>query len=296
MPMRIPSSTDTDSSSNATLFPKADPVANPISPATQSDIQAILQREQDRAMALLSSSPLLSSLFTSYANRAAAHESASRTPSPESEEWKSLLSCVTVLQEENVKLKSENREMFLKLEATGASQEAFRSQISSLKEVTGRQQDEIKTLRTELTEAKDMCGRLATDSNEEKSFSHARISDLEAQRTELRETVVEQQVKISKFERQLADNMPFPCPPSPSWRRASLDLSPTSPRSPVSRLQTPLPQGSKPASRVPSELIPPFHLTSMPSGRRISTPMPAPGEPHSPSQDGWSRRFSDNPL
>ena len=41
-------------------------------------------------MSLLSSSPLLASLFVSYANQVATLESVVVTPSPESEEWKAL--------------------------------------------------------------------------------------------------------------------------------------------------------------------------------------------------------------
>ena len=51
-------------------------------------------------MTLLSLSPLLSTLFLSYANRAAALESASATPSPESEEWKELQATVSQQQKQ----------------------------------------------------------------------------------------------------------------------------------------------------------------------------------------------------
>ena len=86
-------------------------------------------------MALLSSSPLLASLFVSYANQAAALESASVTPSPKSEEWKALRNTTVALREEVRKLKSENIEIVEGSKASVDSQEAFRSQISSLKQV-----------------------------------------------------------------------------------------------------------------------------------------------------------------
>ena len=158
---------------------------NPLPPATQSDIMGILQREQDRAMALLSSSPLLASLFVSYANQAAVLESASATPSPESEEWKALQNTITILQGDIEKLKSENREVTEGLEATEASREAFRSQVSSLKEVNATQQDDIKSLRAELTEAKEKYDRLLVNSNSEKAALQAQVLDLEV-RLELR--------------------------------------------------------------------------------------------------------------
>ena len=107
------------------------PIANSLSPATQYDVLEILQREQDRAMELLSSSPLLASLFVSYANQAAALESASAIPSPESEEWKALQNTTAALQEEVEKLKSENIEIVERSKASVDSQEAFRSRLSS---------------------------------------------------------------------------------------------------------------------------------------------------------------------
>jgi chromosome segregation ATPase len=119
-------------------------------------------------MSLLTLSPLLSSLFVSYADRAAALESASAIPSPESE-WKSLRATIVTLQEENEKLKSENREMAERLEAAESSQAAFRSQVSSLKEVNTTQEDDIKSLRAESVEAQDKYNQLVVDSNTEKA-------------------------------------------------------------------------------------------------------------------------------
>jgi len=130
-------------------------------------------------MSLLSLSPLLSSLFISYASRAAALESTSATPSLESEEWKALQTTITILQEENDKLKSTNREMMGKLAAAEASQEAFRSQVSSLKEVYTAQQDDIKSLQEELVEARGRYDRLVVDSNAEKAALQIQVLDLE---------------------------------------------------------------------------------------------------------------------
>ena len=161
------------------MLPRMGPIANPLSPATQADILGILQREQERATALLSSSPLLASLFVSYANQAAALESAFAAPSPESEEWKALQSTIDTLQDEIKKLKSENLEVTGGLEAAEASQEAFRSQVSSLKEVNTTQQDDIKSLRAELAEAKDKYDRLLVNSNAEKAALQLQVLDLE---------------------------------------------------------------------------------------------------------------------
>ena len=130
-------------------------------------------------MSLLSLSPLLSSLFVSYANRVAALESASSTPSPESEEWKTFQTTIAALREDNAELKSENLEVAGRLEAAVASQEAFRSQISTLKEANTTQQDDIKSLRSKLAEAKDKYDRLAAASNAERDALQIQVSDLE---------------------------------------------------------------------------------------------------------------------
>ena len=128
-------------------------------------------------MSLLSSSPLLASLFVSYANQAAVL--GSDTPSTESEEWKALEDTISRLQEEVDKLTPENGEMKGKLEAAAASQEAFRSQITALKEVNTTQQDDIKSLREELLEAKSKYDKLVIDSNAEKVVLQDRVLDLE---------------------------------------------------------------------------------------------------------------------
>ena len=155
------------------------PITNSLSPATKSDILGILQREQDHAVALLSLSPLLSSLFVSYAHQAAALESTSSAPSPESEGWKALQAAVDALQEENKKLELEKLEVAGKLEATVASQEAFQSQVSSLKEVNATQQDDIESSRAELAGVKEKYDRLIVDSNAERAALQIQVLDLE---------------------------------------------------------------------------------------------------------------------
>ena len=130
-------------------------------------------------MALLSSSPLLASLFVSYANRAAAFESASAIPSLEREEWMALQNTITTLQEEIKDLTSENCEMAERLESAEASREAFRSQVSSLKEVNATQQADIKTLWADLTEINGKYDRFVADSNTEKTALQTRVLDVE---------------------------------------------------------------------------------------------------------------------
>lgn len=224
-------------------------------------------------MSLLSLSPLLSSLFITYANKVAALESGSTVPSPESEEWKVLQSSITMLREENEKLRSGNRDVVLKSEAAEASQEAFHSQILSLKKENAAQQDEIKSLQRELHEVKSQYDQLATDSTAEKTAHKIRISDLEAQRVELKQTVVEQQVKISKLERQLPEDGPPPVParqhpPPPTRPRDSLTSSETTVGP---RLRTPSPERIETAQNL--------SLTSAPIREEdVSTSLPGPNE------------------
>lgn len=144
-----------------------------------SDILGILQREQERAISLLSLNPSLSSLFTSCANRAAVLEPTSATPSVESGGWKALQTGITSLREESEKLELENREVVRRLETAEASQEASRSQITSLKFINANQQNEINALRRELLEARDLQDRLRTDLNTETAVHYIRVSDLE---------------------------------------------------------------------------------------------------------------------
>ena len=155
------------------------PIAGSPSPIIQRDILGILQREQDRATALLSSSPLLASLFVSYANQAAALESTSATPPPESEEWKALLNTIATLREEIRKLESKNLEMAKGLEMAEASQEAFRSHVTFLKEVHMNQENDIKSLQVELIETREKYDRLAVDSDAEMTALRNLVLDLE---------------------------------------------------------------------------------------------------------------------
>jgi septal ring factor EnvC (AmiA/AmiB activator) len=148
------------------------PIANSLSPATQTDALGILQRDRDRAIALLSSSPLLASLFVSCANQAAALESTSATPSPESEEWMALRNTITALQEDIKKLKLENLGLTKGLEST----EALRS---SLEAVNATQRDNIKSLQVELAGVTEKYNRFVMDLNAEKAALQIRVLGLE---------------------------------------------------------------------------------------------------------------------
>ena len=157
------------------MFPQMRPIANLLSPATQTEILGILQREQDHAMALLSSSPMLASLFVLYAKQAAVLGSASATPSPESEEWKALQNTTVTLRGEIQELNSENLELKKELELA----KAFHSRVSSLEAINTAQQNDIKFLRAELAGARETYDQRMASSNAEKAALQVRILELE---------------------------------------------------------------------------------------------------------------------
>jgi len=225
-----------------TLSSRTGPTASPLSPTPQSDIMAILQQEQDHALSLLSLSPLLSSLFISYATRAGSAGSTPSTysPSPESDEWKSLQDTVTILREENEKLKSEIREIAGKLEVGEAFQEVLRSQVSSLKDLNVNREEDVKSLQTQVSEAQQKYDRLAEDSNAEKAALKVQVSDLESQRGQLRETAVKQQIRISRLERPTAEDA-IRGLMSPPPRAGGSVSTPSLPDSPISPFQPALP-------------------------------------------------------
>jgi small-conductance mechanosensitive channel len=161
------------------LLTRATLTAKPLSATTQGDIIAILQQEQEHALSLLSLSPLLSSLFVSYASRAGARGPGSATASADSEEWRALQDTITSLREENEKLKLEAREVVRKLEMAEASQEMLRSQVSSLDETNATHREDIRFLQTELVEVKEKYNRVVTDSDAEKGALRVKVSDLE---------------------------------------------------------------------------------------------------------------------
>ena len=149
-------------------------ITNSLSPPTQSSIIGTLQRGRNDAAAPLSSSPLLSTHFVPYANRTAALESASSTPSPESEERKDLQTTISPESEEQKDLQtaippeSEGRK---DLQTTIA---ALREEIGKLKqenlEVTGQLEVAVAS--------KEKYDRLMVDLNAERATLRRQVSDL----------------------------------------------------------------------------------------------------------------------
>ena len=162
------------------MLSRMGPITNSLSPATQGDILAILQQEQDPAIPLLSLSPLFSSLFISYANRTAALELATSTPSHERKDRKTLQATVAALREKNDELESENHDMAGKSEAAAGSQEAFRTLVAALKEDVEDRQNGLRTLKEQYAEGNGRYSRLVIESAAEKAVFQAQVLDLEA--------------------------------------------------------------------------------------------------------------------
>ena len=97
---------------------------------------------------------MLSNLPISYADKVTTLESAFAVLSPGSEGREMLQNNAISLRDEDEKLNSEISEMVRRLESAGASQEEFRSRISSPKGADMTRQDEIKPLRKEPVEVK----------------------------------------------------------------------------------------------------------------------------------------------
>jgi small-conductance mechanosensitive channel len=136
----------------------------------QRDIAEIFQQEQDHAMLLLSSSPMLAALLLSYSSRT------------ETEKRIAFRETIIKSLEENQRLKSEAVGMARRFRAAAAAQKTVRSQLSSLKGVSMVQQDAIASLREQLDQVEDRYDRLMVGSNAEKAALHVQILDLEVHR------------------------------------------------------------------------------------------------------------------
>ena len=99
---------------------------------SQRDILQIIRKEEDHAMSLLAASPLLSSLFLTYANRAATLDGPP-TPSPIDLEWTEMKALNTRLQEEVASLRDQLNKETDRAKTAEDCVEALRAQLSSIK-------------------------------------------------------------------------------------------------------------------------------------------------------------------
>ena len=99
---------------------------------TQRDILQIIRKEEDHAMSLLSASPLLSSLFLTYANRAATLDGPA-APSPIDVEWTEMKTLNNRLQEEVALLRDQLNKETDRAKVAEDCVEALRAQLSSVK-------------------------------------------------------------------------------------------------------------------------------------------------------------------
>lgn len=99
---------------------------------TQRDILQIIRKEEDHAMSLLAASPLLCSLFLTYANRAATLDGPP-SPSPIDVEWAEMKTLNNRLQEEVASLRAQLSKETDRAEMAEDCVEALRAQLSSVK-------------------------------------------------------------------------------------------------------------------------------------------------------------------
>jgi len=100
---------------------------------TQSDILQIIRKEEDHAMSLLAASPLLSSLFLTYANRAATLNGPPN-PSPVDIEWTEMKTLNDRLQEEVASLQAQLIKETDRIQTAEDCVEALRAQLASVKD------------------------------------------------------------------------------------------------------------------------------------------------------------------
>ena len=152
---------------------------------TQKDILQIIRKEEDHAMSLLSASPLLSSLFLTYANKAATLNGPS-APSPIDLEWSEMKALNTRLQEEVASLRAQLDREIARAKTAEDCVEALRSQLSSVKDVNRNlettvsdQRDRLEVVASEYAEAKmDSAETIAELRNavDKEAVSHASLS------------------------------------------------------------------------------------------------------------------------
>ena len=143
---------------------------------TQKDILQIIRKEEDHAMSLLSASPLLSSLFLSYANKAATLDGP-QAPSPIDLEWNEMKILNSRLQEEVASLRAQ------------------------LDKQTGRAQmaeDCVEALRAQITSVKDANRDLETKVSKERAESEAITLQYANHKKEAAETIAELRTTVHK--------------------------------------------------------------------------------------------------
>ena len=153
-----------------------DMINPPLVSNTQKDILQIIRKEEDHAMSLLAASPLLSSLFLTYANKAATLDGP-QAPSPIDVEWADMNAMNAHLQEEVAALRAQ------------LAKEADRAKMA---------EDCVEALRAQLSSVKDANRTLETTVSNEQARSEAAISDYAEYKKETVDTISELRVTMNK--------------------------------------------------------------------------------------------------
>ena len=167
-------------------------ITNSLSP-TQSSIIGTIQRGRNDATAPLSSSPLLSLHFVSYANRTAALGSASSTPSPESEERRDLQTTTPPTTPPESKERKglqttispeseEQKDLQTAISPESEGRKDLQTTIVALREEIGKLKQENLEVTGQLEVAvasKEKYDRLVVDLNAERATLQRQVSNLE---------------------------------------------------------------------------------------------------------------------
>ncbi|KAF9645357.1 hypothetical protein BDM02DRAFT_3262963 [Thelephora ganbajun] len=190
--------TDSISSKTSTL---QDIISPSVMSNTQRDILQIIRKEEDHAMSLLTASPLLSSLFLTYANRAATLDGP-QAPSPIDVEWTEMKTLNSRLQEEIAVLQAQLNKETERAKTAEDCVEALRAQLSSVKDANHDLKTAVSKNRIRLeaiTSEYVECKKEAED-----TIAELRVTvDREASaRAALSQVIADQQITIALLQEQ----------------------------------------------------------------------------------------------
>jgi len=175
---------------------------------SQKDILQIIRKEEDHAMSLLAASPLLSSLFLAYANKAATFDGPA-APSPVDLEWTEMKALNNRLQEEVASLRAQLDKETDRAKTAEDCVGALRAQLYSVKEVNYDLETTVSKERARL----DAMTSEYTKHKEETADTIAELRDTvdkeAGARAALSQVIADQQITLV----QLKEKNECPSPP-----------------------------------------------------------------------------------
>lgn len=187
---------------------------NPFSMAnTQKDILQIIRKEEDHAMSLLAASPLLSSLFLTYANKAAALDGP-QAPSPIDVEWTEMKALNNRLQEEVASLRAQLGKETDRAKLAEDCVEALRVQLSSVKDASGDFEMALSHERFMLDNTTSEYAKYKKDATDTIAELRTTMGKEAAARAALSQVIADQQTALAKLKEE-NEWAPKECPGTP---------------------------------------------------------------------------------